>query len=152
MTPFWRTKAMTEMTRQEWESLCDGCGKCCTNSLEDEETGELFSTEVACRLFCNQTAQCSDYARRKAKVPECIEITPDNIAELDFLPVTCGYRLIWQGRDLPDWHHLVCGDREEIHRRGFSVRGRTVSEAVVGQSGEELEDYITQWRTDPRFL
>lgn len=152
MSPFWRRKSLAEMTPSEWESLCDGCGKCCTNSLEDEETGELFATSVACRLFCNETAQCGDYPNRKAKVPECIQITPDNIKDLDFLPVTCAYRLVWLGRDLPDWHHLVCGDRERIHQCGYSVRGSTVDETVVARSGEELEDYMTSWPTDPRFL
>jgi uncharacterized cysteine cluster protein YcgN (CxxCxxCC family) len=146
---FWRCKPMAQMTPQEWESLCDGCGRCCTNTLEDEETGELFATRVACRLFCNKTGQCSDYANRQKKIEECIRITPENVAEMDFLPATCGYRLVWQGQDLPDWHHLKCGDREEIHRRGFSVRGQTENEAKL--SLEQLEDYLFDWPEDRRF-
>jgi hypothetical protein len=147
--PFWKTKPLTAMTEAEWESLCDGCGKCCTNTLEDEETGDLYATRVACRLFCDKTAQCSNYAERVKHVPECIKVSPENVAELDFLPATCGYRLVWQGADLPDWHHLVCGDREEIHRRSFSVRGRTVNEAKLGK--RELEDFLHDWDEDPRF-
>lgn len=148
--PFWRTRALADLSREEWESLCDGCGRCCTNTLEDEETGELFATRVACRLFCNKTGGCGDYPNRKAKVSECIQISAENVGEMDFLPPTCGYRLVWQGQDLPDWHHLVCGDREEVHRRGFSVRGQTISEATI--PADLLEDYLHDWPDDPRFV
>ena len=146
--PFWRTKTLAEMTPEEWESLCDGCGKCCTNTLEDEETGEYFATNVACRLFCNASGGCGDYANRFARVTECIQLTPETVPGMDFLPETCGYRRVHAGRDLPVWHHLKCGDREEIHRRGMSVRGLTVSEE--GLPEDAFEDHIVVWRKRPR--
>jgi hypothetical protein len=137
--PFWKRKTLSEMSREEWESLCDGCGGCCVIKLDDEETGETFQTCVACRLFDDATARCSDYANRQARVPECIAVTPDNVASLDWFPRTCSYVCIARGRDLPEWHHLVCGDVERVHETGPGWRGRTVSEAAAGDA---LEDYI----------
>lgn len=141
--PFWKRKTLAELSVAEWESLCDGCGKCCTQPLEDDETGEFFSTNIACRLFDSGACACGDYANRWASVPECIKLTADNVDEMDFLPASCAYRLVAAGKDLPDWHHLVCGDRAEIHRRGFSVRDRTISETHV--SPDEYEDFIVTW-------
>ena len=136
--PFWEARTLTQMSRAEWESLCDGCGKCCIHKLEDEETGELHPTNVACRLLNRHSAQCSDYKNRKAYVPECVRLTPAKLRDIDWLPDSCSYRLIDEGHPLPEWHHLVSGDRESIHRAGMSVRGWTVSEDEAG----DLENHI----------
>jgi uncharacterized cysteine cluster protein YcgN (CxxCxxCC family) len=148
--PFWQTTPLAEMSEAEWESLCDGCGKCCTFTLENEDTGELFNTRVACRLFDSTACGCSDYSQRFVSVPTCIKITPEIAGDLHFLPDTCAYRLVAAGHRLPDWHHLVCGDREAVHRLGWSVRGQTISETVVEASGATLEDHIVVWRRRPR--
>jgi len=136
--PFWREKSMRQMTRAEWESLCDGCGKCCVHKLEDADTGELLPTNVACRLLDRRTGRCKDYRNRRAHVPECVRLTPEKVLDLDWLPKTCAYLLLAQGRDLPDWHPLVTGDPESVHAAGVSVRGWTVSEDDVG----DLEDFV----------
>ena len=136
--PFWREKTLRQMSRAEWESLCDGCGKCCIHKLEDEETGELLTTNVACRLLDRRTGRCKDYRNRRAYVPECVRLTPEKVLELDWLPSTCAYLLLAQGHDLPDWHPLVTGDPESVHAAGQSVRGWTVSEDEVG----DLEDFV----------
>ena len=138
--PFWETKRLDQMSREEWESLCDGCGKCCVHKLEDEETGELHPTNVACRLLDGRTGQCRDYRHRHAYVPECVRLTPAKLRQIDWLPATCAYRLIDEGRPLPDWHYLVCGDREAVHRAGQSVRGWTVSEDIAGDFEDHLID------------
>ncbi len=139
--PFWRRKTLAEMTRSEWESLCDGCAKCCLDKLEDEDTGEISYTEVACRLLDLGTCRCTDYANRTRFVPDCVVLTPRTVARLTWLPSTCAYRLISEGRDLEWWHPLVSGDPETVHRAGVSVRGRAVPEAVAG----DLEDHIVHW-------
>jgi uncharacterized cysteine cluster protein YcgN (CxxCxxCC family) len=136
--PFWETTALADMSRAQWESLCDGCGKCCIHKLEDEETGELHPTNVACRLLDRHSGRCTDYRNRRAYVPECVRLTPRLLRELDWLPETCGYRLVDLGEPLPDWHPLVSGDPESVHRAGMSVRGWTVSETDAG----ELEHHI----------
>lgn len=146
---FWKTVPMAEMTAKEWEALCDGCGKCCLNALEDWDTGEVVETSLACRLFCSKTAACSQYDSRFEHVPECIALTPENVGEQDFLPSSCAYRLVWAGKDLPDWHHLKCGDRERIHALGFSVRGKTRTEA--GFELSEYENFLFDFDGDPRF-
>lgn len=126
---FWRTTVLEEMTPQEWESLCDGCGKCCLAKLEDEDTGDIYWTSVGCRLFDGQTCRCRDYDNRLASVPDCIRLTPANVRTISWLPQTCAYRLVAEGRDLYWWHHLVSGSRDTVHEAGISVRGRvTVSE------------------------
>ncbi|WP_422396601.1 YcgN family cysteine cluster protein [Sphingomonas profundi] len=139
---FWETTPLHRMTRAEWESLCDGCGKCCIHKLEDDETGELYPTNIACKLLDRRTGQCSDYRRRHAFVPECVRLTPAKLRQLEWLPTTCAYRLIDEGRPLPDWHHLVSGDREAVHRAGESVRGWTVSEEDVGDFENHIVDRI----------
>jgi hypothetical protein len=149
--PFWRAKPMAALSTAEWESLCDGCGKCCAFTLENDETGERFSTRVACRLFDTTRCGCGDYDRRFEKVDTCLKITPETIASFDFLPETCGYRRVAAGKDLPEWHHLVCGDRDAVHRLGWSVRGKTISETVVEESGVAYEDYIVVWRRGRRL-
>ncbi|MHC8507904.1 MAG: YcgN family cysteine cluster protein [Rhodospirillales bacterium] len=139
--PFWKTKTFDEMTRAEWESLCDGCAKCCLNKLQDEDTGEYHFTDVACRLLDLNTCRCTHYAARQAIVPECQALTPENVGALDWLPSTCAYRLVYEGEDLADWHPLVSGDAESVHRAGVSVRGRVKSESDIA----DLENHIVAW-------
>ena len=130
--PFWQTKKLTELSGSEWESLCDGCGKCCTYKLEDEETHKLYQTEVCCKLLDTHDCQCSNYRNRKRYVSDCVQLTPDNVLGFAWLPDTCGYVRVAKGLPLPEWHHLVCGDREAIHRAGMSVRDKVISEEQAG--------------------
>ena len=138
--PFWETIPLNRMSRAQWESLCDGCGKCCVHKLEDDETGQLFPTNVACRLLDPRTAQCKDYPNRKAHVPECVRLTPAKLDTIDWLPSSCGYLRVHRGQGLADWHPLVSGDPNSVHRAGISVRGKTVSEDDVG----DLENHILE--------
>lgn len=128
---FWEDLPLDQLDRAQWEALCDGCGKCCVHKLEDEETGELHPTNVACKLLDRKGGQCSDYRHRHAFVPECVRLTPRLVREIEWLPATCAYRLRGDGKPLPDWHYLVSGDRDAVHRAGESVRGWTVSETDV---------------------
>jgi uncharacterized protein len=128
---FWREKRLDQMTDAEWESLCDGCGLCCQIRVEDEDTGEMALSDAACRLLDLCTHRCSDYANRKQRVPDCVKITPENVHGLHWLPHTCAYRLVAAGRELPRWHHLICGDPERVHKDGPSMRGELVSEDAV---------------------
>jgi uncharacterized cysteine cluster protein YcgN (CxxCxxCC family) len=137
---FWETKTLAELDRGQWEALCDGCGKCCLHKLEDEQTGELYPTNVACKLLDRRSAQCKDYKNRRTYVPDCVRLTNDNVATTDWLPSTCAYRLRANGEKLPDWHYLVCGDREAVHRAGESTRGWTVSEDDAGDLEFHLVD------------
>ncbi len=139
--PFWKGKTLTEMTREEWESLCDGCARCCLAKLEDEDTGEIAYTNVACRLLDHETCRCTKYSKRSLFVPDCITLTPDNVSRLHWMPSTCAYRLLAEGKDLPVWHPLVSGDPDSVHYAGISVRGRAVSE----RRAIDLEDYIVTW-------
>jgi uncharacterized cysteine cluster protein YcgN (CxxCxxCC family) len=137
--PFWKTKSLEEMTSAEWESLCDGCGKCCLAKLEDEDTGEIHWTSVGCRLFDEKSCRCHDYSNRFAKVDDCVGLTPQNVGTIAWLPSTCAYRLLAEGHDLYWWHPLVSGDPETVHGAGISVRGRiTALESDLG----EPEDYF----------
>ena len=146
--PFWKTKTLEEMFPEEWESLCDGCGKCCIVKLEDEDTGALAYTRLHCKLLDGSTCQCSDYTNRRQHVPDCVQLTPVIVEQVDWLPRTCAYRLIDEGKPLPQWHHLVCGDRERIHELGHSVRGQTVSEDTVFE--EDEIDWVIDWEgTEP---
>ncbi|MGR3565119.1 MAG: YcgN family cysteine cluster protein [Heliomarina sp.] len=140
---FWEKKSMAEMSQQEWEALCDGCGKCCLNKLEDEDTGEIDLTRIACRLLDDSTCRCSQYPIRHQFVPECIVLKPDNIQDhLYWMPQTCAYRLIYEGRELYDWHPLISGRAESVHHAGVSVRGMTVPEFEVPE--EEWDDYLIE--------
>lgn len=139
--PFWRRKTLGEMSRAEWESLCDGCGRCCLHKLRREETQELIWTDVACRLLDSATCQCSDYANRKARVPDCVKLTPRKLASIDWLPPSCAYRLLAEGRDLAWWHPLVSGDPETVVKAGISVVGRVVAERDAGA----LENHGVAW-------
>ena len=143
-TPFWRRKTLAEMTRAEWESLCDGCGRCCLNKLIDADTSETVLTDVGCRLLDAKACRCTDYAHRQARVKDCVRLSPRNVKRLSWLPPTCAYRIVANGGDLPWWHHLVSGSRETVHEAGVSVRGRVAaSEADVPD--EKLEQYIVAW-------
>lgn len=144
LTPrFWETTPLEEMSRAEWEALCDGCGRCCLLKLEDEETGELAFTNVICNFFDEAACNCSDYARRHVNVPSCIPLDADNVHEISWLPVTCAYRLLAEGEPLYWWHHLLSGSRDTIHQAGISVKGRVVKEANVPE--DALEYYIVTW-------
>ena len=142
--PFWRRKSLAEMTKSEWESLCDGCGRCCLNKLTDVDTGETVFTDVGCKLLDGKTCRCRDYSHRQAKVKDCVRLTPRNVRRLTWLPPTCGYRLVAEGRDLAWWHPLVSGDPETVHAAGVSVRGR-VAASEKDVPDERLEDFIVSW-------
>jgi uncharacterized protein len=137
---FWEERPLHRLSRDEWESLCDGCGKCCLHKLEDEETGEVFPTNVACRLLDRKQSRCKDYANRKLFVPDCVRLTPGALGTLDWLPSTCAYRLVANGQPLPAWHHLESGSRETVHEAGMSTRGWTVSEDDAGDLEFHLVD------------
>jgi len=130
------------MSKAEWESLCDGCGKCCLQKLEDDETGRIHLTVVACRLLDIEACRCSDYTQRRTRVGECVQLRPDNVLKLE-LPGTCAYRRLAEGRELPSWHPLVTGDPSSVHTASMSVRGWAVSERDVPE--EELENYVVAW-------
>lgn len=140
---FWETKSLTEMSDGEWESLCDGCGKCCLIGLEDEDTGEIYLTDVACKLLDGASCQCSNYPDRAKFVPDCVKLTPENVPGLSWLPKTCAYRLVSQGRPLFWWHPLVSGDPETVHAAKASVRGKTRPEGRLKIPG--LMRRITRW-------
>ena len=142
--PFWRRKAMKDMTKAEWESLCDGCGRCCLNKLQEEGTDRTFYTDVGCKLLDGQTCRCTDYKNRKALVSDCVKLTPRNINRISWLPPTCGYVLVAQGKDLPWWHPLVSGDPETVHSAGISVRGK-VGASEIDVPDRDLEDHIVSW-------
>jgi hypothetical protein len=139
--PFWKRKRLEQMSRAEWESLCDGCGRCCLHKLRDEETEELAWTEVACRLLDTQSCRCADYANRRDRVPDCVKLTAKKVAAIDWLPPTCAYRLLTEGQDLPAWHPLVSGRPESVHEAGVSVRGKAVPEREAGP----LTRHIVTW-------
>ena len=131
------------MNAEQWESLCDGCGKCCVIKLQDEDTEEIFSTDVGCRLLNCETAQCSDYQNRKKIVPDCVQLTPDNLAHLSWMPNSCAYRRLHEGRGLPDWHPLLTGTKTSTKDAGHSVAGLIFPEGSVAE--EDMPDHITDW-------
>ena len=139
--PFWQTKTLDEMSKSEWESLCDGCAKCCLNKLENETTGEIQYTDIACRLLDTELCRCVSYDDRKRFVPDCRILTPAAVRQLEWLPSTCAYRLVDEGKDLFWWHPLVSGDPDTVHQAGVSVRGRVVSE----RDTDDLEGRVVGW-------
>lgn len=137
---FWKQKSLQQMSQQEWESLCDGCGKCCLNKLMTEDD-EVLYTNVACRLLDGETVRCTHYGDRFRLVPDCVRLTPETVSKLKWLPETCAYRLLNEGQDLADWHPLVSGRRESVEEAGISVRGRVISERDAGP----LEHHLVDW-------
>ena len=135
------------MSPSEWESLCDNCGKCCCIRLEDEVTADIYITDVACKLFDPASCKCTDYANRSLKVPDCVTLTKDNVAQLKWMPRTCAYRLVSEGKDLPDYHHLISGSRETIHQVGMSVQDAVTSEIFVSE--DEQATRIVIWPGEP---
>ncbi|MDI2112900.1 YcgN family cysteine cluster protein [Commensalibacter nepenthis] len=138
---YWEILTLDQMDETQWEALCDRCGRCCLHKLRDEDTNEIAYTNVACRLLDAQTGQCSDYCRRKMRIPDCIHLTQEMIVEIDWLPPTCAYRLISEGKNLPEWHYLQSGSFDTVHQAGISVKGRVINERDAG----DLEDYIVEW-------
>ncbi len=141
--PFWKRKTLEEMTPEEWESLCDGCARCCLYKLEDEDTGEIYYTNVICRLLDTFRCRCTAYTERRSLMPTCLVLTPEIVRQIQWMPKTCAYRLVHEGKDLEWWHPLVSGDPNTVHQAGISVRYRTQAEADVDM--ENLEDYIVDW-------
>ena len=141
--PFWKRKKLDELTREEWESLCDGCARCCLYKLEDEETGEIYYTNVICRLLDTYRCRCTSYHERARLMPTCLVLNSDLVKQIRWMPTTCAYRLILEGKDLDWWHPLVSGGPKTVHQAGISVRYRTMAESDVEM--ENLEDYIVDW-------
>jgi len=140
---FWDQKSLTEMSDDEWESLCDRCGKCCVLKLEDSDTGDIHYTDVGCKLLDCGTAICMDYPARKKTVPDCIQLTPGNLSSLKWMPDSCAYRILSEGRDLPEWHPLITGNPDSTRLAGHSVAGRVFPEEAVFP--EDMIDHITKW-------
>ena len=146
--PFWKAKTLEEMSTSEWESLCDGCGRCCLVKLEDEDTGEIHFTDIGCKLLDAKTCRCLDYKRRARRVPDCVKLTPAVVRTLSWLPDTCAYRVVAEGKDLPDWHPLVSGSAASVHEANVSVRGRV----VAGEDDLPMEAWperIVKWPNRP---
>jgi uncharacterized protein len=139
--PFWEEKSLAAMTPAEWESLCDGCGLCCLVRFEDEISGLVTPTRVACKLLDTEACRCSDYENRRDFVPDCIKLTPENVGRLAWMPKSCAYRRLAEGRGLAPWHPLISGDPESVHRAGVSIRGETISEADLAHPDDAL-DYM----------
>jgi len=142
---FWETKSLSEMNQDEWESLCDGCGRCCLNKLEDEDTGEIYFTNVACKLLDIEKCRCSDYDNRKASMPDCMILSVDNTAALEVMPSTCAYRLLQLGKPLPQWHPLISGNQESVIAANISVTGKVISEEFIHY--EQLPEHLINWIT-----
>lgn len=139
---------MSSWTNQQWESLCDGCGKCCMIRLEDEDTGDIHTTNIACKLFDQSACRCSDYPNRSKNVPDCVTLGVENVSKLNWMPDTCAYRLVDEGKDLPDWHHLISGNRQTIHQAGMSVQDRSICETEIDP--DDLQDHLVNWPGERR--
>ena len=146
--PFWKTKSLDEMNPVEWESLCDGCARCCLVKLEDEDTAAIHLTRLACSMLDIGACRCSDYANRRKLMPDCLSIDPEAVRRLGWLPDTCAYRVVEEGRDLAWWHPLVSGSRETVHEAGISVRAMAISEAKIDP--DQLHRYIIRDFAGPR--
>jgi uncharacterized cysteine cluster protein YcgN (CxxCxxCC family) len=140
---FWETKTLEEMSVPEWEALCDGCGRCCLMKLEDEDTGDIYTSDVRCQLLDGESCRCSDYPNRQQKVKDCIKLTVENVKTISWIPKTCAYRRLAEGRELAWWHPLISGDPETVVAAGVAIRGRTVPEDSVKDG--EWEDHIADW-------
>jgi hypothetical protein len=143
LTAFWLRKSLEEMTVDEWESLCDGCARCCLHKLEDEDDGEVFYTRVVCRYLDEQRCRCRRYPERHTLVPNCVWLKPEYVTEFRWLPASCAYRLVAEGKDLAWWHPLVSGNPDSVHEAGISVRGKILSENYVHPDG--MEEHIIHW-------
>ncbi len=141
--PFWQVKTLDEMTLEEWESLCDGCGKCCLHKIEDEDTGEVFFSNIACRLLDLNTCRCKNYQNRSEEVPDCIPLTAKMVHEISWLPRSCAYRRLAEGRGLARWHPLISGSCRTVIEAGISICGRVIAEEEVDLS--ELGEYLVDW-------
>lgn len=141
--PFWQTQNLQDLTTEEWEALCDGCGKCCLHKIEDEDSGQVYFTNVACRLLDLQTCRCQDYQHRSEQVPDCLMLTVDRVHAIDWLPESCAYRRLAEGRGLAMWHPLVSGDSETVRLAGISVCGKAIPEEQADLS--KLEDRVVDW-------
>ena len=143
--PFWQTVKLTDMTAAQWEAVCDGCAKCCLVKLQDEDSGEIVFTDIVCNLLDQQTCRCAHYQERTKLVPDCVKLTKDNLDKIDFMPPSCAYRLLHEGKDLPQWHPLVSGSADSVVEAGMSVKGRVIAEmAFDGDS----EDRVVDWPLD----
>lgn len=142
---FWETKPLTKLSQEEWESLCDGCARCCLIKLEDEDSGDIHHTNVVCDLLDLEECRCTKYSERSIHVPECVVVTPQIIDQLHWMPSTCAYRLLWEGNSLPEWHPLITGDAKSVHLAGISVRGRVFKQCEVND--DDLQDHIVDWPT-----
>lgn len=141
--PFWEVKPLSEMNEEEWEALCDGCGRCCLHKLEDEDTGELYYTDIACRLLDTAACQCKDYRKRVSRVADCLDIRRAPVEVFQWLPQSCAYRQLHEGRPLEPWHPLLSGDLDTVHRAGISVSGRCVNELDVADA--DYQERIIHW-------
>ena len=143
--PFWQSVKLADMTAAQWEALCDGCAKCCLVKLQDEDSGEIVFTDIVCNLLDQQSCRCTHYEERTKLVPDCVKLTKDNLDKIDFMPPSCAYRLLHEGKDLPQWHPLVSGRADSVVEAGMSVKGRVIAEmAFDGDS----EDRVVDWPLD----
>ena len=143
MSEFWKTRPLHELTTEQWESLCDGCGQCCLVKLEDADSGEVFYTDVVCHLLDQDACRCGDYKQRCTLVPDCVKLTPDNLEDLSWMPYDCAYRRLSEGRELAWWHPLVSGSTATVHESGASVRATVICETEV--DSDNIEEHIVDW-------
>ena len=141
--PFWETVKLADMSTAQWESLCDGCGKCCVLKLEDIDTGAIYYTDVSCKLLCTKTARCTNYADRKKHVPDCVILSPDNLDEVHWMPESCAYRRLQEERPLPSWHPLLAGDTQQMIAAGHCVAGKVTAETAIAET--DMPDHLFDW-------